>query len=154
MGVDVYKREISDLINHIPVAALGNLTNYLNTNIGNLESKGFEYEINAMAIDTRDWTWSIGANVAYNDAKFTKLTASPNDKTGVETGGISGGVGNIIDRIRLQYVVDYIEPTFVNFAVFNFADCLITVGAFILIIYLVVDLIKDIRNEKNPVNDA
>ena len=67
---------------------------------------------------------------------------------------ISGGVGNIIDRIRLQYVVDYIEPTFVNFAVFNFADCLITVGAFILIIYLVVDLIKDIRNEKNPVNDA
>ena len=67
---------------------------------------------------------------------------------------ISGGVGNIIDRIRLQYVVDYIEPTFINFAVFNFADCLITVGAFILIIYLVVDLIKDIRNEKNPVNDA
>ena len=49
MGVDVYKREISDLINHIPVAALGNLTNYLNTNIGNLESKGFEYEINAFA---------------------------------------------------------------------------------------------------------
>ena len=103
MGVDVYKREISDLINHIPVAALGNLTNYLNTNIGNLESKGFEYEINAMAIDTRDWTWSIGANVAYNDAKFTKLTASPNDKTGVETGGISGGVGNNIQMHQVGY---------------------------------------------------
>ena len=58
---------------------------------------------------------------------------------------ISGGVGNIIDRIRLHYVVDYIEPLFVDFAVFNFADCLITVGAFSLIIYLIVDLIKDVR---------
>lgn len=67
---------------------------------------------------------------------------------------ISGGVGNIIDRIRLQYVVDYIEPTFVNFAVFNFADCLITVGALALIIYLVVDLIKDIKKEKAPATDS
>lgn len=103
MGLDVYKREISDLINHIPVAALGNLTNYLNTNIGNLESKGVEFEINAMAIDTKNWTWSIGGNVAYNNAEFTKLTASPNDKTGVETGGISGGVGNNIQMHQVGY---------------------------------------------------
>ncbi len=61
---------------------------------------------------------------------------------------ISGGIGNIIDRIRLRYVVDFIEPLFVDFAVFNFADCLITVGAFVLIIYLIVDLVKDIKNEK------
>lgn len=62
---------------------------------------------------------------------------------------ISGGVGNIIDRIRLGYVVDFIEPLFVDFAVFNFADCLITVGAFSLIIYLIVDLIRDGKNCKN-----
>jgi signal peptidase II len=61
---------------------------------------------------------------------------------------IAGGVGNIIGRIRLNYVVDFIEPLFVNFAVFNFADCLITVGAFALIIYLVADLVKDIKKEK------
>lgn len=61
---------------------------------------------------------------------------------------VSGGVGNIIDRIRLRYVIDFIEPLFVNFAVFNFADCLITVGAFSLIIYLIIDLIKDIKKEK------
>ncbi len=61
---------------------------------------------------------------------------------------ISGGIGNIIDRIRLHYVVDFIEPLFVNFAVFNFADCLITVGAFSLIIYLIVDLIKDSVKQK------
>ncbi len=61
---------------------------------------------------------------------------------------ISGGIGNIIDRIRLHYVVDYIEPLFVNFAVFNFADCLITVGAFALIFYLIYDLVKDTKNSK------
>ncbi len=61
---------------------------------------------------------------------------------------ISGGIGNIIDRIRLHYVVDYIEPLFVVFAVFNFADCCITIGAFTLIIYLIVDLVNDIKKEK------
>lgn len=61
---------------------------------------------------------------------------------------ISGGLGNIIDRIRFKYVVDFIEPLFVDFAVFNFADCLITVGAFALIFYLIVDIIKDSERNK------
>ena len=61
---------------------------------------------------------------------------------------ISGGIGNIIDRIRIHYVVDFVEPLFVNFAVFNFADCLITVGAFALIFHLIVDLVKDSKKQK------
>ncbi len=44
----------------------------------------------------------------------------------------AGGVGNIIDRIFRGFVIDYIEVLFVNFYVFNFADCLITVFAFLL----------------------
>ena len=61
---------------------------------------------------------------------------------------ISGGIGNIIDRVRLHYVVDYIEPTFVRFAVFNFADCLITVGAFAIIGYLLWDIVRDAKKAK------
>ena len=53
----------------------------------------------------------------------------------------------------MKYVVDFIEPLFVNFAVFNFADCLITVGAFALIIYLIVDLIKDSAKQKKSVEN-
>ena len=105
MGFDVYQREVSDLINNIPVPALGNLTNYLNVNIGNLVSKGVEFEFNAMAIDNENWTWSIGGNMAYNNTKFTKLTATPNDKTGVATGGISGGVGNTIQMHQVGFPV-------------------------------------------------
>ena len=103
MGVDAYMRETTDLLNYIPVPALGNLTNYLNTNIGSLVNKGIEFEINAMAVDTKNFTWSIGANVAYNNTKITKLTASANDKTGVETGGISGGVGNNIQMHQVGF---------------------------------------------------
>lgn len=67
---------------------------------------------------------------------------------------ISGGIGNIIDRIRLHYVVDYIEPLFIDFAVFNFADCLITIGAFALIIYLIFDLIRDTKKSKKVVSEG
>ena len=48
-----------------------------------------------------------------------------------------GGLGNVIDRVRLGYVVDMIEVDFMNFAVFNVADCFITCGCFALLISLV-----------------
>ena len=48
-----------------------------------------------------------------------------------------GGVGNMIDRIRFGYVVDMIELDFMNFAVFNVADCFITCGCILLILHLV-----------------
>ena len=103
MGFDAYVRETTDLLNYIPVPALGNLTNYLNTNIGSLVNKGVEFEFNAIAVDTKDFTWSIGGNIAYNSTRITKLTASANDKTGVETGGISGGVGNNIQMHQVGF---------------------------------------------------
>ena len=46
---------------------------------------------------------------------------------------MSGGLGNIIDRIFRGYVIDYIEVLFVDFYIFNFADCLVTCSAFVLI---------------------
>ena len=52
---------------------------------------------------------------------------------------VSGGLGNLIDRVFRGYV----EPLFVNFAVFNFADILVTVGAAILIVYLIYDTAKE-----------
>ena len=48
-----------------------------------------------------------------------------------------GGLGNMIDRIRLGYVVDMIETTFVEFPVFNVADCFITCGCIALMAHLI-----------------
>lgn len=55
---------------------------------------------------------------------------------------VSGGLGNLIDRALYGYVIDFIEPVFINFAIFNIADCAVTLGAFSLIFYLFSDLFK------------
>ncbi len=60
----------------------------------------------------------------------------------------AGGIGNVIDRIAYGYVVDFIEPLFIDFAVFNFADCCITVGAFMIIGFEIFELIKERKNSK------
>ena len=49
---------------------------------------------------------------------------------------IGGGLGNMIDRVRLGYVVDMIETTFMDFPVFNVADCFITCGCVLLMAHL------------------
>lgn len=47
-----------------------------------------------------------------------------------------GGIGNLIDRVVLGYVTDMFQTTFMNFAVFNLADCYITVGVVLLFVYI------------------
>ncbi len=49
----------------------------------------------------------------------------------------AGGFGNMIDRLRLGYVVDMIEVEFISFPVFNVADCFITCGCILLGVHLV-----------------
>ncbi|MBQ8239137.1 MAG: signal peptidase II [Oscillospiraceae bacterium] len=48
-----------------------------------------------------------------------------------------GGLGNMIDRIRLGYVVDMIKTEFMRFPVFNVADCFITCGCIALVVSLI-----------------
>lgn len=61
---------------------------------------------------------------------------------------LSGGIGNMIDRIFLGYVVDFIDCRFINFAVFNGADSFVCVGAGLLMLALVLDLVKEFKKEK------
>lgn len=48
----------------------------------------------------------------------------------------AGGLGNVIDRVRLGYVVDMIALDFMEFPVFNVADCFITCGCIALMVSL------------------
>ncbi len=49
---------------------------------------------------------------------------------------LAGGIGNLIDRALFGYVTDMFQTVFMDFAVFNVADCCITVGVPLLIIYV------------------
>lgn len=61
---------------------------------------------------------------------------------------IGGGIGNMIDRVALGYVVDFIDFTLINFAVFNVADSFVTVGACILLVYYLRETVREIRASK------
>lgn len=50
---------------------------------------------------------------------------------------VAGGIGNLIDRIRLKEVIDYIKFEPVNFPVFNFADICVVVGAIMFAVYII-----------------
>lgn len=55
---------------------------------------------------------------------------------------MSGGIGNLIDRVfRKGNVVDFIETAFMEFPVFNIADCAVTIGGGLMVLYLILDLI-------------
>lgn len=69
---------------------------------------------------------------------------------------ISGGLGNMIDRIlRDGNVVDFLRVRFIDFPIFNIADCAVVIGAGLLILYFVLDTINDIKvkRQKNDGRD-
>lgn len=49
---------------------------------------------------------------------------------------IAGALGNLADRLRLGYVVDFIQFEFIDFPIFNIADCYVTISALILVVIL------------------
>lgn len=63
---------------------------------------------------------------------------------------ISGGIGNMIDRLALGYVVDMLEFDFMEFAIFNVADSFVCIGAGLVILMLIIELIRESKkNSKN-----
>lgn len=69
---------------------------------------------------------------------------------------IGGGIGNMIDRVALGYVVDFIDFTLINFAVFNVADSFVTVGAGILLFYYSREMYREVKagQKKEPSGEA
>jgi iron complex outermembrane receptor protein len=103
-ALDIYKRYTKDLLNRIPVPAGTNLSNFVTTNIGNMENQGVELSLFITPVLSKTVKWEIGTNFAYNENEITKLTAT-DDPTyaGVLTGGIAGGVGSNIQIHSVGY---------------------------------------------------
>ncbi len=97
--IDVYSRKTNDLINYIPVPAGTNTTNWILSNVGNLENKGLEFSVTDRIISKKDMSWEASFNITYNKTKITKLTAfADTSYKGVDIGGISGGTGQTIQK--------------------------------------------------------
>ncbi len=89
-SVSAYIKKTEDLISFVNVDPFTNFSNGINDNIGDMENKGVEVELNVIPVQTEDFSWSIGYNLAINDNEITNLPVP------VDTGGINGGTGNQI----------------------------------------------------------
>ena len=67
---------------------------------------------------------------------------------------IGGGIGNMIDRVALGYVVDFFDARIINFPVFNVADCFVCVGAGLLMLSLLLDWRREVREKKNEIHST
>ena len=116
-SLDYYYRKTDDLINSVAIPNGSNFSNYLTTNVGTLENKGFEATLNLRPISTKDLSWDFGVNLSYNENKITKLTRTDDPNyMGVPTGGIGGGTGN---NIQMQSVGHSINSFFVLHQVYG-----------------------------------
>ena len=72
--VDLYDRKTKNLFVQTGIPAGSNYTNTYNVNLGNMESKGIEVALNIIPIRTKDVTWELGFNGAYDKHTVTNLT--------------------------------------------------------------------------------
>ena len=118
-----------DLYEHLPVIpGVMNLTYYQNTGaaFSMLEGQQWLFAL-IFAIFTAAIIWEFKKN-------SLKLTTF---ERWCVAAVWAGGVGNMIDWLRLGYVIDMFETAFITFPVFNVADCFITCGAIALIAHLI-----------------
>ena len=105
-AIDYYTKSTSDLIFTVPVAAGTNLSNYLTTNIGSMENTGVEFSLSADVIrgGQNGFSWSTDWTAAHNANKLTAinpiLTGAAAKTQQILTGGVSGGVGTLIQVLE------------------------------------------------------
>ena len=86
-SIEYYQKHTKDLLNTISAAAGTNFINLITANVGKMKNKGVEANVNAIAIQSKDFTWEVGYNITWNDSKITKLATTFNpDYQGIDAG--------------------------------------------------------------------
>ena len=100
-SLDVYYRKTKDLLAVIPIPILTNYTNQLISNVGSLENKGIELNLNASPVQGEHFQWSLNANATYNVNKILSLGPQAPGFAGIENNGVAGGTGTNIGIYRV-----------------------------------------------------
>jgi iron complex outermembrane receptor protein len=103
-SVEYYHKKTKDLLNKISSPAGTNFSNMIIANVGNMNNDGIEFNINAVAIETKDFSWDVGYNITWNKSEITNLTASYNpDYPGIEQGNPGYGTGLSTQKHQTGY---------------------------------------------------
>jgi len=96
-SIEAYLNKTSDLLNEIDQPAGTNFSNKIVANVGTMENRGIEFNINADVIRTDNLVWSVNFNTTYNKNEITRLTLSNNPGfIGNEFFTVGGGTGNTL----------------------------------------------------------
>ena len=100
-SVDWYYRKTTDLLNSATVPAGANFRNQVMSNIGSMYNMGVETSLHWLAVNAKDFNWTMDYNFTYNYNKITNLNGGSDPNYFVPTGGISAGTGG---NIQAQHV--------------------------------------------------
>ncbi len=102
--IDAYLRKTKDLLNDVTIPMGVNFSNKVISNVGDMENKGLEFNLNFIPIERKDMRWTINVNGTWQDTKITKLTNNPTpDYLGVEVGANMGGTGGYTSLYSVGY---------------------------------------------------
>jgi iron complex outermembrane receptor protein len=101
---DFYTRQTEDLLATVPVPAGTNFDKTILTNVGNVDSHGIEFSLNATPVSTKDLTWNVSFNMSWQKMKVKNLSL-------VEGGAVTNTlVGPTIDSYNFQVLTEGYEP--------------------------------------------
>ena len=101
-SIDLYQKKTNDLLNRVPQPAGTNFSATAVVNVGDMENKGVEFNVNVVPVKSQNFNWDAGFNLTYNENNITNLTVVPNDPKyiGFPSGSIQGGVGGQFAQIN------------------------------------------------------
>ncbi|SMD37957.1 iron complex outermembrane recepter protein [Reichenbachiella faecimaris] len=105
-SVDVYFKKTDDLLNTVDVPVGTNFSARVLTNVGSMENKGIELNLNWLVIDSDDWKWKLNYNVYYNHNELTKLNLNDDPDYIVQTGAVGGTTSGTIQVQKLGNAVN------------------------------------------------
>ncbi len=102
--LEYYDKRTKDLLNSVSAPAGTNFTNIITANVGKMKNQGIEFNINAVAVQTHDFSWELGYNFTWNKSRITKLTATYNpDYPGIAAGNAPFATGTTIQYHQVGY---------------------------------------------------
>jgi TonB-dependent starch-binding outer membrane protein SusC len=108
-SVDVYLKQTSDLLNSVPQPTGTNFSAFVLANVGSMENKGVEANLNIQAVKAKDFTLDFNVNATYNQNTITNLTVVPQDPKYV---GLPTGSGDGVNGFLQLHAVGGPRSTF------------------------------------------
>lgn len=106
-AIEYYVKKTEDLIFTVPVAAGTNLSNFVTTNVGSMENRGFELSVGTtlFSVPSRGFTWDFNFNASTNRNKLVQVNPFGGGEQ-ILVGGIAGGVGSNIQVLQPGYPIN------------------------------------------------